>query len=101
MPAATASTTNASHPKIAFLRWFALQRPMRAAMLFERFRGDISVQLLRLGMSSGSQPRPVAGMGLAGVFAGGKPHPENAKAAGRTAAYAEGGVWVRRPGRAE
>ena len=31
LPSATATTTNASHPKIAVLRWAALQRPMRAA----------------------------------------------------------------------
>jgi hypothetical protein len=31
LPSATATTTNASHPKIAVLRWDALQRPMRAA----------------------------------------------------------------------
>src|SRR5689334_2751501 len=37
-----AAMTNASQPKVAVFQWLALQRPIRAAMLFERFRGDIS-----------------------------------------------------------
>ena len=40
MPKAT--TTKASQPKTAVFQWLALQRPMRAAMLFECFRGDIA-----------------------------------------------------------
>ena len=42
-PITTAATTNASQPKIAVLRWRALQRPMRAAMLLLRFRGDMGI----------------------------------------------------------
>jgi hypothetical protein len=42
LPMRRAATTNASQPKTAVFQWLALQRPMRAAMLFERFRGDIS-----------------------------------------------------------
>ena len=41
LPMKSAATTNASQPKTAVFQWLALQRPMRAAMLFERFRGDI------------------------------------------------------------
>ena len=48
MPTANDTITNASQPKTAVFQWLALQRPMRAAMLFERFRGDISDELLRL-----------------------------------------------------
>src|SRR6266511_1170820 len=36
-----AATTNTSQPKTAVFQWLALQRPMWAARLFERFRGDI------------------------------------------------------------
>ena len=76
--------TNASQPNTAVFQWLALQRSMRAAMLFERFRGDIWTWLLRLGVSSHSQRGVGAEMRLAGLFAGGKPHPEEAKAtAGR------------------
>src|SRR5437868_8294371 len=46
MPSMNAAATNTSQPKTAVFQWLALQRPMRAAMLFERFRGDISDQLL-------------------------------------------------------
>src|SRR5947208_15728159 len=41
LPTMTAAMTNASQPKTAVFQWLALQRPMRAAMLFERFRGDM------------------------------------------------------------
>ena len=68
MPMAIARTTNASQPKTAVFQWLALQRPMRAAMLFERFRGDIWTLLLRLGMSPRSQRDVEAGMRLAGLF---------------------------------
>ena len=58
LPSATATTTNASHPKIAVLRWDALQRPMRAAMVLERCKG------VMVGTSPGSrwpaQDRPDA-----------------------------------------
>src|SRR6185312_11285002 len=40
-PIAKAATTNASQPKIAVFRCFALQRPIRAAMLVLRFKGDM------------------------------------------------------------
>src|SRR6476659_6104197 len=40
-PMASEATTNASQPKTAVFQWLALQRPMRAAMLFDCFRGDI------------------------------------------------------------
>ena len=39
LPTASAATTNASQPKTAVFQWLALQRPMRAAMLFDCFRG--------------------------------------------------------------
>src|SRR6266540_138374 len=42
MPMANAATTNASQPKTAVFQWLALQRPIRAAMLFERLSGDMS-----------------------------------------------------------
>src|SRR6266849_5507838 len=76
LPIMTATTTNASQPKTAVFQWLALQRPMRAAMLFERFKGDIWTQLLRLGMSPRSQRDVQAKMRLAGLFAGGEPHSE-------------------------
>jgi len=49
MPTTSDAMTKASQPKTAVYQWLALQRPILAAMLFERCRGDISVQLLRLG----------------------------------------------------
>ena len=36
----TTATTKASQPKTAVFQWFALQRPIRAAKLFECFSGD-------------------------------------------------------------
>ena len=53
MPNAT--TTNASQPKTAVFQWLALQRPMRAAMLFECFRGDIAA--FRSGCEARYEPR--------------------------------------------
>ncbi len=41
-PMTNEATTNASQPKMAVLRWRALQRPIRAAMFVLRFRGDIA-----------------------------------------------------------
>ena len=41
-PMATEATTNASQPKMAVLRWRALQRPIRAAMFVLCFRGDMA-----------------------------------------------------------
>jgi len=43
--------TNASQPKTAVFQWLALQRPMRAAMLFERFRGDMVGSAPSLGLT--------------------------------------------------
>src|SRR5439155_22106442 len=48
LPSAKATTTNASQPKTAVFQWSALQRPMRAARLFERLSGDIR-DLLAVG----------------------------------------------------
>src|SRR5580765_7500494 len=84
------STTSRSQPKTAVFQWLALQRPMRAAMLFERFRGDIWTWLLRLGVSSQSQRGVGAEMRPAGLFAGGKPHPQRGERHQR-----EGGCLVR------
>jgi hypothetical protein len=39
LPSMTATTTNASHPKIAVFRCAALQRPMRAARFWDLARG--------------------------------------------------------------
>ena len=41
LPIMKAATANTSQPKTAIFQWLALQRPMRAAMLFERLRGDM------------------------------------------------------------
>src|SRR5947209_4178225 len=76
-PMAAAAMTNASQPKVAVFQWLALQRPIRAAMLFERFRGDIanllgSRSLLHLGHS---RRRASSGMWPAGVWGCGYPHP--------------------------
>src|SRR5258705_6251114 len=46
VPMASAVTTNASHPKVADFQWFALHRPMRAAMLRDGARGVIAVSSL-------------------------------------------------------
>ena len=48
MPTNTAMTTNASQPKIAVLRWPALQRPILAARLLDFLDGDMT--LLRGGL---------------------------------------------------
>src|SRR5262245_15419507 len=40
LPSITAAITKASHPKVAVFQWLALHRPIRAAMLVERLRGD-------------------------------------------------------------
>jgi hypothetical protein len=42
LPSATATNTNASHPKIAVFRCAALQRPMRAARFWDLARGVMS-----------------------------------------------------------
>src|SRR5262245_43038092 len=41
MPRKIAAMTKASQPKTAVFQWLALQRPIRAARLFECLRGDI------------------------------------------------------------
>src|SRR4029453_9670399 len=55
-PIMKAATTNTSQPKTAVFQWLALQRPMRAAMLFERLRGDISLLLRGLGVREEGRP---------------------------------------------
>ena len=50
LPITKDATTNASQPKTAVFQWLALQRPMRAAKLFECFRGDTVWLLLRGGL---------------------------------------------------
>src|SRR5262245_39883364 len=40
-PIATDAITKASQPKTAVFQWLALQRPIRAAMLFDLRSGDI------------------------------------------------------------
>src|SRR4051812_4099156 len=52
VPMKTAAMTKASQPKTAVFQWLALQRPIRAARLFERLRGDIWSPWL--GLSCGS-----------------------------------------------
>src|SRR5947199_8311775 len=67
LPMNTAATTNTSRPKTAVFQWLALQRPMRAAMLFERFSGDMR-GLLRNGdlsrLAAGGARRSGAGLCL-------------------------------------
>ena len=41
LPTTSEAMTKASQPKTAVFQWLALQRPIRAAMLFDCFRGDI------------------------------------------------------------
>src|SRR5919198_4887813 len=64
-----ASTTNTSQPKTAVFQWLALQRPMRAAMLFERLRGDIAFRLLRWLTQRQSHRSRLCEMRPTGVFA--------------------------------
>src|SRR3954463_1899940 len=52
VPIANDATTNASQPNTAVFQWFALQRPIRAAKLFECFSGDIR-DLLAYGVNEG------------------------------------------------
>src|SRR5436190_13603775 len=51
-----AATRNTSQPKTALFQWLALQRPIRAARLFELLRGDIVVCSLR-GLSGNERAR--------------------------------------------
>src|SRR5438874_5753291 len=62
MPIANAATTNASQLNTAVFQWLALQRPMRAARLYERVEGDMAFLLLFLSMV-----RIAAGSDFAGV----------------------------------
>src|SRR5512133_3907392 len=43
IPTASEARTKASQPKTAVFQWLALQRPIRAAMLLERLRGDMAL----------------------------------------------------------
>ena len=43
IPIANEAITNASQPNVAVFQWLALQRPIRAAMLLDCFRGDMAV----------------------------------------------------------
>src|SRR3954454_4624556 len=43
IPTTSEARTKASQPKTAVFQWFALHRPMRAAMLLERMRGDMAL----------------------------------------------------------
>src|SRR5262245_38464243 len=59
MPTANDAMTKASQPKTAVFQWLALQRPIRAAMLFERFRGDMALLRKDGGFVSPTlSPRP-------------------------------------------
>ena len=53
-PMTTEATTNASQPKTAVFQWFALHRPMRAAMLLLRFRGDMAAGSFRFVRGGGA-----------------------------------------------
>src|SRR6476659_6887826 len=66
IPTNAATTTNAIHPKIAFLRLRALQRPIRAAKL-----GEV---LLVDDMPAGSLRGAVSGIEPVGVLGCGFPH---------------------------
>jgi hypothetical protein len=68
LPAASASTTNASQPAIALPRWRVLQRPMRAAAEGE--------ELAEEGVMAAASPRRRApAMRATGVWWWGMPHP--------------------------
>ncbi len=66
LPIAIAAMTNASQPKTAVFQWLALQRPIRAAMLFDCFRGDTASLPFEfeVGVLRHSQRPAVAGMQL-------------------------------------
>ena len=72
-PSTTAATTNASQPKIAVLRWRALQRPIRAATLVLRFMGDMRVSPCGVGVPARSHRRDSMSVGWTGVCACGAP----------------------------
>src|SRR5262249_16429465 len=54
-PIITAATTKASQPKTAVFQWLALQRPIRAAKLFDRFKGDMRAPWVRVVAPAASQ----------------------------------------------
>src|SRR5205085_1434235 len=87
MPSMNAAATNTSQPKTAVFQWLALQRPMRAAMLFERFRGDMPFSSFAWLTHRASQRQEPANIRLAGLFRCGPHHPEKG----------EGRLWERRP----
>src|ERR1043165_617891 len=79
LPMANAAMTNASHPKTAVFQWLALQRPIRAAMLFERFRGDMALLRKDVGLCHPRSHRAAAReMWPPGVPGCGIPHPVRA-----------------------
>src|SRR5262245_26826498 len=75
--------TNASQPNTAVFQWLALQRPMRAAMLLDFFKVDISWAARSIQTACGKVPgashraEPRA-MRRAGVLRCGYPHPRRA-----------------------
>ena len=76
---ANATRTKASHPKMAVLRWAALQRPMRAARLRECLSGVIAVSLVRVPGARGgppaadrASPRPAPGRQPGDPWTGGR-----------------------------
>src|SRR5438552_14922650 len=60
MPIARATITNASQPKTAVFQWPALQRPMRAARLFDLVKGDMASLSSPL-RGLGGEPEGLAG----------------------------------------
>src|SRR6476660_7192923 len=77
MPMNRATATKASQPNTAVFQWLALQRPMRAAMLFELFRGDMALLRGGNGLCPHARTAPLAATGRHQAAPGG---------AGRTAA---------------
>src|SRR5437763_107447 len=72
-----AMSANASHPQMAFLRCWALQRPARAAsdgLALLLARMPISSRLVS-DMAPASQPQDRAARGVAGVHEGGPAAP--------------------------
>ena len=69
VPIANDAITNASQPKMAVLRCFALQRPIRAAMFVLCFRGDMRVLLEgSLSVLAGSRIASLVTVRRSGVF---------------------------------
>src|SRR5687767_3623225 len=83
-PMTTAAITNASQPKVAVFQWLALQRPIRAARLFERFKGVISGVSPRYGwVDGGSHRGHAATVRRPCVWKCGLPHAGGRLSAGR------------------